>query len=203
MNAKQPFIINPNMRLRTDTFSLIWVEVPYSILVSESESIPSEDQLQFHRCCQCFCNQVDAEFTIYYSDRCEFPEPRVQSWLRKAIKNAIIIRGNQVLPAELHNIEPRVGLYSKSVAIKKLRNAYGNCAYWDKHINFDTMLVLLPPDIREEVIVHELCHFVVHGHGKKFWKLHTEKLGRDAKLSKLTTDIFFSRYYDQLKWLMK
>lgn len=200
---KNTFYINPNMRLQTDTFVLVWQAVPENVLAQGANMFPKEDCYIEKKKCVCFHTQVDEVFSIYYLSSAVFERPRFQSWLRNAVKEAVIIRGNQVLPVELHNVEKRVGLYSKSVAIKKLRKAYGNCNYINGHINFHTMLVLLPWGIREEVIIHELCHFKVHGHSKKFWDLLTEKLGRDSQMSKLSTDLFYSRYHDQISWLMK
>lgn len=201
MNA--PFIINPNMRLNTDTFVLVWQPVPEVILTKESMMIPETDKYVLKKTCLCFYTQIDKFFTIYYAPTISFEQQRTQSWLRKAIKEAIIFRANQVLPVELKNTEPHVGLYSKSVSIKKLRKAYGCCHYLTRHITFHPMLVLLPWEFREEVIIHELCHIQVHGHSKKFWNLLSKKLGRDSKLSKLTHDIFYTKYHAQLTWLMK
>ena len=201
MNA--PFTINPNMRLNTDTFVLAWQPVPEDILTRESAMIPQTDKYVVKHSCLCFYTQTDKFFTIYYAQTLPFEQQRVQSWLRKTIKEAIIFRANQVLPEELKNAEPQVGLYSKSVSIKKLRKAYGCCQYAPRHITFHPMLVLLPREFRQEVIIHELCHIRVHTHSKKFWTLLSEKLGRDSQLSKLSHDMFYSKYHAQLTWLMK
>lgn len=200
---KSPFIINPNMRLHNDVFVLVWQPVPEQVLAQGQSLFPQSDCYTVKKKCICFHSQMDEVFTIYYLAKISFETPRFQSWLRRSIKEAVINRGNQILPIELHQTEKRVDLYSKSVAIKKLRKAYGNCNYVTRHINFDTMLVLLPWGIREEVIIHELCHLLVHGHSKKFWTLLTAKLGRDSELSKLSTDLFYSKYHDQISWLMK
>ena len=200
---KAPFLINPNMRLNTDTFVLAWQPVPDDILTRESAMIPKTDKYVVRYSCLCFSTQTDRFFTIYYAQTLPFEQQRVQSWLRKSIKEAIIFRANQVLPIELKNTEPHVGLYSKSVSVRKLRKAYGCCQYVTCHISFDPMLVLLPREFREEVIIHELCHILVHSHSKKFWTLLSEKLGRDSQLSKLSHDIFYSKYHAQLTWLMK
>ena len=191
------------MRLHNDVFVLVWQPVPEQVLAQGQSLFPQSDCYTTKKKCICFHSQMDEVFTIYYLANITFETPRLQSWLRKSIKEAVINRGNQVLPIELHQTEKRVDLYSQSVAIKKLRKAYGNCNYVTKHINFDTMLVLLPWGIREEVIIHELCHLRVHGHSKKFWALLTAKLGRDSELSKLSTDLFYSKYHDQISWLMK
>ncbi|MBO7255475.1 MAG: M48 family metallopeptidase [Paludibacteraceae bacterium] len=200
---KSPFIINPNMRLHNDKFVLVWQPVPEQMLAQGLSLFPASDCYIYKKKCICSHSQIDEVFTIYYLPSISFKTPRFQSWLRKSIKEAVINRGNQVLPVELHQMEKRVGLYAKSVTIKKLRKAYGNCNYVTGHINLHTMLALLPWGIREEVIIHELCHLQVHGHSKKFWALLTEKLGRDSELSKLSTNLFYSKYHDQISWLMR
>ena len=200
---KPPYTITPIMRLAGDTFVLHWEQVPYDILIHEAFFLPESNKLVLGRKCHCTYARSGANIIFYYSEQTRWTHPRVQAWLRRTLKENIIARANEVLPAELRAIEPQVNLHIHTVRIRKLRNAYGRCWYLYSRIEFDPMLVLLPPEIRREVIIHELCHTVHHNHGKRFWQLHSQLLGCDAQMHKLATDVFYSRFQQQIKWLMR
>lgn len=197
------YTITPNMRLAGDTFVLHWEQVPHDILVHEAQFMPEGNRLVLGKQCHCAYVRTAADMVFYYSDQTRWTHPRVQAWLRRMLKESIIARANEVLPNELRAIEPQVNLHIRTVRICKLRNAYGRCWYVESRIEFDPMLVLLPPEIRREVIIHELCHTVHHNHGKRFWQLHSQLLGCDAQMHKLATDVFYSRLQQQIKWLMR
>ncbi|HEX7724733.1 MAG TPA: M48 family metallopeptidase [Candidatus Paceibacterota bacterium] len=54
------------------------------------------------------------------------------------------------------------------VAIKNLKSRWGSCSR-KGNLNFNYKLTFLPPDLRDYVIVHELCHLKEFNHGPKFW----------------------------------
>ncbi len=60
----------------------------------------------------------------------------------------------------------------KSTAIKyrKTKRQWGSCSS-KNNISLNTYLCLLPVDIIEYVIVHELSHIVHKNHSKDFWSL--------------------------------
>jgi predicted metal-dependent hydrolase len=48
---------------------------------------------------------------------------------------------------------------------------WGSCTPADRAIRISSRLVGEPPWVLDYVIVHELAHLVVFGHGARFWKL--------------------------------
>lgn len=65
-----------------------------------------------------------------------------------------------------------------AVRIKNQRRAWGSCS--SKHnLNFNWRLVVLPPELADYVILHELCHTVHFNHSSEFWALLTS-LAPDA-----------------------
>lgn len=56
------------------------------------------------------------------------------------------------------------------VALKNNVSNWGSCSA-KGNINLNIHLVSLPDELRDFVIVHELCHLVYHNHGEEFHKL--------------------------------
>ncbi len=72
--------------------------------------------------------------------------------------------------AEVNYISEKSGLLPLSVNVKNYRSRWGCCDI-KGNILFNYKLFMLPPRIREYVIIHELCHLRHHNHSAAFWKL--------------------------------
>ena len=59
---------------------------------------------------------------------------------------------------------PRLKLY-------KMRRAWGRCYYTKGLITLNLHLAKTPPECFDYIVLHELCHFVVHSHSKAFYAL--------------------------------
>jgi hypothetical protein len=61
----------------------------------------------------------------------------------------------------------------RRIVLKDLRTRWGTCNIRSKAIILNWRLVMAPDDIFEYVLVHELAHLEVAGHGTEFWN-HVE-----------------------------
>jgi len=86
----------------------------------------------------------------------------LKTWLKKLAKN--------YLPQRLDHVSRRTGLQYNALAIRDQRTRWGSCSAAG-NINLNMKLLLLPPDLVEYVLIHELCHTRIMSHSQKFWQL--------------------------------
>lgn len=107
--------------------------------------------------------QTGNDFTLYVPHKLD-GERKVKSiaiWFKKLAK--------KVLAERLNYIESRINLKSTSLKIGDSRGRWGSCnSYGNIILNY--RVVMLPPEIIDYVLVHELCHLLELNHSKKFWE---------------------------------
>lgn len=67
----------------------------------------------------------------------------------------------------------RHGIIVGKVAIRNQKSRWGSCSK-KGNLNFNYKLVFLSPEVRDYVIVHEICHIKEFNHGRGFWTLVSE-----------------------------
>lgn len=64
----------------------------------------------------------------------------------------------------------RTGLLYNRLFIKGQRTKWGSCSA-KKNVNLNWRLVMLPPELADYVVVHELAHLREMNHGPRFWAI--------------------------------
>ena len=86
----------------------------------------------------------------------------INHWLKNKSKQHLIPR--------LENLSQQTRLRYNNVTIRTQKSRWGSCS-GANNLSLNAKLLLLPPELVDLVIIHELCHTKHHHHGPKFWKL--------------------------------
>ena len=74
------------------------------------------------------------------------------------------------LPVHLYHLADHHGLIVSGVSVRNQRSRWGSCSPTG-HISLNWRLVLMPDDIRDYVLIHELMHLRRLDHSRHFWRL--------------------------------
>ena len=75
------------------------------------------------------------------------------------------------VPALVEAWEPILGVKATTLAYRNMKSRWGSCQPATGRICINVRLALYPPECMEYVVVHELCHLLVAGHGPEFHAL--------------------------------
>lgn len=94
-------------------------------------------------------------------------------------------RAMRVIPVRTEYFAQLLGVSYGRITIRCQRSRWGSCSSAG-NLNFNCLLTLVPPEVLDYVIVHELCHRLEMNHSQAFWE----------KVAKTLPD-----YSQQRKWL--
>ena len=72
------------------------------------------------------------------------------------------------LPARAARFAPLVGVRYGRITIRNQKTRWGSCSSAG-NLNFNCLLMLAPPEARDYVVIHELCHRLEMNHSPRFW----------------------------------
>jgi predicted metal-dependent hydrolase len=86
----------------------------------------------------------------------------LEAWLR--------VRARDAVEASIARHAGPLGVAPTSIAVRDTRTRWGSASRRGR-VMLAWRLVLAPPAVLETVVVHELCHLRIFGHGPQFWDL--------------------------------
>ena len=85
-----------------------------------------------------------------------------------------------VLTRKSDEYAKRLGVSYQKIRIGNQRTRWGSCSSKGT-ISYNWRLILMPEEIMDYVVVHELCHLLEMNHSPRFWRLVAEVLPDYAK----------------------
>ena len=77
-------------------------------------------------------------------------------------------QARRVIPQRVEYWANKIGVTYGRIAIRLQSSRWGSCVQ-NGNLNFNCLLVLMPPEIMDSVVVHELCHRQHMNHSKDFY----------------------------------
>lgn len=84
-------------------------------------------------------------------------------------------RARSIIHERIAYWKERLNVSPNRIAVKDQRSRWGSCST-KGNLNFNYRLALIPSELVDYVIVHELCHLREFNHSPNFWKLIEEML---------------------------
>lgn len=84
------------------------------------------------------------------------------------------------LPQRVARYAARMGVSYGRITIRSQRTRWGSCSA-KGNLNFNCLLMLCPEEVRDYVVIHELCHRIELNHSPRFWA-EVEKICPDYAL---------------------
>lgn len=78
-------------------------------------------------------------------------------------------RAEIVLPARAAYYAEKMGVSYGNVTIRLQKTRWGSCST-KGNLNFNALLMLAPPEVRDSVVVHELAHRKEMNHSRRFYE---------------------------------
>lgn len=105
----------------------------------------------------------DDELVVHRASRDRRPEAAiVEAWLRDEARVAVA--------EALERHARAMGVTPAAVSFRDPRTRWGSASRQGR-LSFSWRLVLAPPEALDTVVIHELAHLRVFGHGRSFWAL--------------------------------
>lgn len=81
-----------------------------------------------------------------------------------------IQKAKEIFPERVAYFAERMGVTYGRITIREQKTRWGSCSS-SGNLNFNWKLVLLPEEVLDYVVVHELAHRKEMNHSERFWKV--------------------------------
>ena len=105
----------------------------------------------------------EEKFTLYYS---VYDEEHFTKMINKFYRE----KAQEYIPDMVETWSAQMGLTHNKISFRKTKRQWGSCS-GKNDLSFNTMMMKLPLDVIEYIVVHELAHIKHKHHQKSFWKL--------------------------------
>lgn len=115
-------------------------------------------------------NVSDSEILINCPFHLQVEDEHVQLMIKSGIKETLRIEAKNYIPSRISELAHLYNFKFKKVYIKNNKSRWGSCSR-KGNLNFSFHLMMLPDELIDYVILHELAHTIEQNHSKKFWTI--------------------------------
>ncbi len=94
-------------------------------------------------------------------------KPRLPAFTPEEV-NALAEQAKADLPQRVKRWAEQMGVSWGRITIRSQHSRWGSCSA-KGNLNFNCLLMLCPEEVREYVVIHELCHRKHMNHSPQFW----------------------------------
>ena len=95
--------------------------------------------------------------------------------ITEEMRKAGVKKALQVFPERVEYYARQMGVSYGRITIREQKTRWGSCS-GKGNLNFNWKLVLVPEELLDYVVVHELAHRREMNHSPRFWKIVEEQL---------------------------
>jgi hypothetical protein len=96
--------------------------------------------------------------------------PRLGNSVWPPLRAWLIRQAETLLNERVARYAPEFGVKVRPVELREWKRRWGECHPDLGRLRFNWRLIMLPPEIIDYVVVHELAHLVAPGHNPRFWQ---------------------------------
>ena len=82
--------------------------------------------------------------------------------------NSLKVTAKPIIEKKVRFFADKIGVEYGKITIRNQKTRYGSCTA-KGNLNFNCLIMLMPEEIIDYVIVHELCHIKQMNHSRRFW----------------------------------
>jgi predicted metal-dependent hydrolase len=92
-------------------------------------------------------------------------------------------KAKKALSVRLLYLAEKHGFNCKRVTVRRQRTRWGSCSH-NKAISLNIKIMILPDELRDYVMLHELVHTKIYNHSRKFWAELDKYVGNGKLLAR-------------------
>ena len=82
--------------------------------------------------------------------------------------NELADKALNIIPEKVKHYANIMGVSYNRITIRNQKTRWGSCSV-KRNLNFNCLLMLVPNEVQNYVVVHELCHLKEMNHSVRFW----------------------------------